>query len=661
MRIDSHNFILLQIGAMLVHLAFVEGMAVLNWVAVSNEEESDSGFWLDGLRIEPSAGCISGPGGEQRVDPKVMAVLELLADNAGHVITREQLLDSIWTDRVVTDDVVSRCIYQLRGHLSSAGADKKYRLLIETLPKRGYLLNATVVRDEQPMMQRRTRRYKRLIMALGILLPTLIMAWWLLQRADSAALQNSVALAPKTIAVLPFLDLSPESNQGYFADGIAEELINVLSRIPSLLVIARSSSFDFRGNKADIAMVAAKLGANLVLEGSVRTDGERVRVTVQLIDVIGEVHLWSQTYDRKLADVLVIQDEIAASVAGTLQLVLNSAVQSAGNSHVDGRAYASFLHAQFLYNRRGPGDLGQAVALYREAVDRDPSFARAWGAMAGAYYIQAIEGEIPLRAGFELLREAARQALVLDPNQPEALVRMAIYMRWAGDQIASRWYYQQAIEHGGNQPLLLATQAGDAIYAGNPQLAVEFGRAALQLDPLSVAWRANLVAYLIAADNLDEARAEVTKALALAVAGDMKDSIGILLVQICVLQGDLATVVAQVQEFPTGWQREFVLALLRSAQGDFDRADVQIAKLAATENHLAILHLAELYAYRGNTEAAFATLARLGTIRSSGSALKDHHSYYGNLMVSPFLRPLHKDPRWDELLSAVSTNSQKFL
>jgi TolB-like protein/DNA-binding winged helix-turn-helix (wHTH) protein len=284
----------------------------------------EQGFQLGELRIDPLADEVTGPGGRERLDPKVMDVLVVLAQHAGHVVLRDQLLAQLWRNAVVTDDALSQCVYELRRHLSQAGGDHKYKALLETLPKRGYRLNGEItVAPSQPGNQERTMSNRRLLIMAALALAAGVL-WFTIghlasgpsTEPDSASANEA---APST-AVLPFVDMSAGQDQGFLSDGISEEIVNRLAQVPAMRVIARTSSFSFTGQQAGIPEIAAKLNVTHVLEGSVRRSGDRVRITAQLIEATSNSHLWSDTFDRELGDPFAVQDEIAASVARALQI-----------------------------------------------------------------------------------------------------------------------------------------------------------------------------------------------------------------------------------------------------------------------------------------------------------------------------------------------------
>ena len=255
----------------------------------------EQGFQLGELRIDPKAGEAAGPGGREKLDPKVIDVLVMLAQNAREVVLREELLARLWPNVVVSDEVLSRCIYELRKQLSLAGGSEQYKDMIETVPKRGYRLNADVAPIQSPAEARPANRSKPWLFsaAIGIIV-AVVLAIVVSQRMTKApALSPPAATKADSIAVLPFVDMSEGKDQGYLADGISEEILNRLANAEGLRVIARTSSFSLRDPSLNVAQIARKLDVSHVLEGSIRRSGDHIRITTQLIWASNSSHLWS--------------------------------------------------------------------------------------------------------------------------------------------------------------------------------------------------------------------------------------------------------------------------------------------------------------------------------------------------------------------------------
>ena len=227
-----------------------------------------------------------------------------------------------------------------------------------------------------------------------------------------------------SIAVLPFVNMSADKEQEYFADGISEELLNLLAQVPELRVIARTSSFSFKGKDVDIAEIARRLNVANVLEGSVRKSGDTLRITAQLVRASDSSHLWSQTYDRQMTDVFKVQDEIAAVVVEQLKIKLLGAAPTMRVT--DSHAYALFLQGREAARRANPAANEQATALYKQVLAIDPTYAPAWDGLAEVYYNDMDFGVRAVDEGLPLARAAIKQALVNDPTYAPVYARAAL-------------------------------------------------------------------------------------------------------------------------------------------------------------------------------------------------------------------------------------------
>ncbi len=320
---------------------------------------------------------------------------------------------------------------------------------------------------------------------------------------------TSARSAPKaTIAVLPFSDMSAQKDQDFLCDGIAEEIISTLGRASGLRVVARSSAFQFKGSAYDIREVGRKLGATAVLEGSVRKAGNRIRIGVQLASVDGGVQIWSERYDRELEDVLAMQDEIAVSVADALQARLSPAASGDTPAHTsDLEAYTNYLKARYYWNRRTETDLEQSLVYFREALARDPLYARAHAGLADALLILGVYGAKAPGDVVPQARSAARRALELDPRLPSAHACLGCIeslhdWSWA----AAAREFRQAIALGpeeGTAHQALATNY--LVPLGRFDDALSELRLAMALDPLSLAVSSTLGVTLFYAGRHAEA------------------------------------------------------------------------------------------------------------------------------------------------------------
>jgi TolB-like protein/DNA-binding winged helix-turn-helix (wHTH) protein len=619
----------------------------------------ESGFRLGLLTIDPRAGEVVGPGGAQKLDPKVMGVLVMLAQNAGQVLSRADLLDRLWPNVVVTDDVLSRCIYELRRQLGQAAGNETFKNLIETLPKRGYRLKGEVAPlAAPPRASQHTpeHRAQRRVVVIAAAVAAISIAGAAAYFASRQATRRAQAPAPAlalSIAVLPFVDLSERRDQGYFGDGIAEEILNRLAQSNELRVIARTSSFALRNETLDIPAIAQKLRVSHVLEGSVRKSGDRIRVTAQLVQGSDGAHLWSETFERGVDDVFAIQDQISAAVATALRVTVGGH-PPAGKAPASVEAYERFLRGEFFYFRRSPGDIERAISNFKESVALDPGYARAWAGLSAAYGYGAWDGE-PDAELQRLQGEAALKAVALDPQSAVAHLRLAMYY----DEISRR---QKADEHNRiarelepDHPLIQSEISWKLFTTGHVDQAIAMQRRAVNRDPLNRISRQNFGAMLVACERYDEARSEFEAVLELDP--DAGPEMRIELIRIDVLQGRDSQAYEAIGQLPEGFFRDYGLALLDRTPARRMESDAAFERLLAQQgdfsggvarNIVEDIMLAEVQAYRGKQDDAFATLDRKKDAleRKWGKDLPMVWYLQHEANLAPFLLPLHDDRRW---------------
>ena len=314
-----------------------------------------------------------------------------------------------------------------------------------------------------------------------------------------------------SIAVLPFTNLSGDNAKDYFSDGMSEELLNLLARVPGLQVASRTSSFAYKGRNVDIREVGSQLGVDTVLEGSVRQAGDQVRITAQLIDTETGFHLWSETYDRQLADIFQVQDEIAGAIVDRLRIQLAPEDQQlaqrtrAPTQNVE--AYELYLQGRAVWKKRGEENLKRAIELYQSALARDPAFARAHAALASAYVVMAgYTKEQGDEKKFNPMAEtSARQALVLEPNIGEAHAVLAQINADRGDFLDAESGFFFAISLEPNEPTPHHWYSILLSKVGRLQAALTQARRAYELDPSSPVLAANLGNMLLQLGQDDEA------------------------------------------------------------------------------------------------------------------------------------------------------------
>jgi TolB-like protein/tetratricopeptide (TPR) repeat protein len=456
-----------------------------------------------------------------------------------------------------------------------------------------------------------------------------------------------------SIAVLPFINMSRDEENEYFADGLSEELLNVLAKIRGLRVASRTSAFSFKGKGVDIATVAQKLNVATVLEGSVRKSGKRVRITVQLIEVSSDSHLWSETYDRELDDIFAVQDDIAQSVVKELRAALlgepaaiaaDTAVAADVRQASTGRsdnseAFQLYLQGKFYGERVTQADTDKAIDLYKRALAIDPDFALAWTGLSYIHQLQAGYGFAPINEGYERARDAAQRALRLAPDLAEGHIALGAVLEghdW--NWTAAEASYQRALELAPGDANALRAAAHLARIRGRVDEALELIGKAIALDPLSARTHRQNAMSAIMGERFDDAAKSFQVALDLAPNAGLNHAF---LAITRLLQGRAEEGLALAEGESHGVFRNVAFAMIHHALGHPTESDKTLQTLIDEFGWTAAYQIAEVYAYRNEVDKAFEWLERAYTQRDPGAAYSE-----GDVL----LRPLHGDPRWQPFL-----------
>jgi adenylate cyclase len=456
-----------------------------------------------------------------------------------------------------------------------------------------------------------------------------------------------------SIAVLPFTDMSAEKDQEYFADGLAEELLNVLAKIRGLRVAARTSAFQFKGKNDDITVIGRKLNVATVLEGSVRKAGNRMRIAVQLVKVADGYHLWSESYDRTLEDIFAVQDDIAQSVVKELRTTLlgeaadasaekaaTEAVAAAAKGRAtDPEAHRLYLQARYFADRGTQEDLAKSIGYLKEALSRDPKFAIAWAELGMMHAREARQGWAPVGEGRGRGREAVMRALALEPELAEGhtalgWIQMAHEWDWRGAEASCR----RALTLAPGSVIVQRRAAGVIGRLGHLDEAIELYRRALAQDPLSALAYASLASYLNRSGRLTDAEAAYRKALELAP----QQTVTHAALALNILgQGRSEEALAEVQKEPEEWARLWARAIIHHTGGRHTESEAAVQELIAKYQGQGAYQVALVYAARGEADLAFTWLERARVQRDTGlSEMKTDLSF----------RSLHNDPRWGDFL-----------
>lgn len=618
-----------------------------------------AGFRLGDWSVIPLEGRLTGDDEERRVQPKSMDVLLCLAEANGGVVERDEILRKVWGDRAVSDEPLTRCIGELRRALGDSRDNPRY---IVTVPKRGYrLLESPIpfdVRDEPSSdppelttAQSAVRRsgLRKLAVGVGILVLAAGVEIVLERIIDPPPDDSGSAIpvaASRSIAVLPFVDMTAEQDQQYFGDGLAEELTNLLAHNPALSVASRTSSFQFRDATISAGEIARQLAVENLVEGSVRRSGDRLRVTAQLVDPGTGYHLWSESFDEGIGDIFAIQDRITQQIAATLEVsVLGDQVTA---RRTDPEAYSLFLHAKYQARQGTLQSFETALELAEESLLIDPRYAPAWSLMADVYNNLAGQGFWDWERGFSASREAALKATDVGPDYAGGHAELAwIAHRHDGDIQAAFAHMQRALEINSMDTDILPDAAVLLIQAGKLDQAISVLRYCIRRAPTNVRLRFNLGMIYKYDDQLETAERMFREVREI---NPDYSGVDFQLAEIHLLNGEPDEALALWQAMD-GYRKLKGTAAASYDMDDLEQSDTALAELIETWGETWPGAVADVHAHRGQLDEAFAWLDR------------DYEKYgaggWGEVKLQRWYDNLREDPRWDSLLQRVGFTDEQ--
>ncbi|MBE9537472.1 MAG: tetratricopeptide repeat protein [Proteobacteria bacterium] len=454
------------------------------------------------------------------------------------------------------------------------------------------------------------------------------------------AAEQLVELA-HSIAILPFIDLSEGGDHEYFSDGLAEELLNLLTKVPELHVASRTSAFSFKNKNVDIKKVAHKLKVAYILEGSVRKSGNQVRVTTQLIKASDGFHIWSESYDRSMDNIFAVQDEIALAVVNVLRPKLLDEAPRA--TATDPKAYSLFLQARHYRLQRSRKSLARAVKAYRESLEIAPDYAPSLAGLSQAYLFEAGQAYRGWEEGVTLAREAVQKALYIDPKLALAWVSLSRI------KSGHDWNWQGA-ESDLNKASALAPTNTEVLYAlselnaskGQLEEAVRYCQLVVSLDPLDLNAYHDQGRFLIELNRLDEAEECYTLLLDLNPSHhNAHGHIAIIYLARNDFEGALEEVLKLEEPFWKSWATLLIYFCARSTTN----MEAVLEQFIRDNEHNSAFQIAQLYAARQQPEDAFVWLERAYQQRDSGLAQ--------SLLSDGMLRVLYDDPRWEPFVDKI--------
>lgn len=583
-----------------------------------------------------------------RLQEKPLELLIALLERPGEVITREILREKLWPGNTFVDfdHGLNNAVNRLREALCDS-ADKP--LFIETVPRLGYRFIGQIKADPpsetalpapEPVMAplSEKRRLPTLwIAAVGV---AAVCVGWL-------SVRHSLKAAPiESIAVLPLANLAPNGSEDYFADGMTEELITQLAKTGSLRVISRTSVMRYRNTSQPLAEIGAALNVDALVEGTVRRSGERVRITVQLVRTSPERHLWAEAYDGDIRDILSLQREAATDIVSRIQtkLVASKAVSLGTTRRLDPGTYENYLRGRYFLARRNVDAMNKAVAYFRQALQQDPQYARAYASLAVAYDLLGMYEVLAPEQSFPLAKAFASEGLQLDPTLAEAYTaRAAAASSWEFDWAAAERDFEHAIALDPSSAFAHHWYGEHLINVGKAERAVSELERARELDPLSLPINSTLGRVYRDARRFDKALDQCKKTIEL--------DPNLAMAHWCLGQAYLGK--RDFSKAIPELERANALGTTPLLTCDLAYAYAGIGRFAEARNLLQNLQKspgaaypspylrAVIYGELGEKDRAFQNLDR---------AYREHDSHITYLALDPELDSLRSDPRFPTLL-----------
>jgi len=614
-----------------------------------NRQTTKHFFEFGRFRLDPTERVLSTDGRPVPLTLKAFETLLALVENSGHVLEKDELLKRVWPSTFVEEGTLAQNIATLRKALGEGPDQRSY---IETVPRRGYRFSAAVERVEAATAPEAPRpSVRRRVMAGVAAGAVLLLAGWIARERIWPS--GGPARGKTMLAVLPFVNLSGDSGEDYFSNGLTEEMIAQLGALePARLgVIARMSAMQYKDTKKDARQIGRELGVDYILEGSVRRDGERVRITAQLVQVEDQTHLWARNYDRSLRDILSLQSDVAGAIAQeiALRLTPESSARLAAASPLDAQAYELYLKGRYAWNKRTEGGFLKAIDYFNEAIARDPNYAKGHAGLADAY---ALLGSLPNAAiarpeAMRRAKASALRAIQLDDSLAEAHTSLAFVLaQYEWDWPGSEREFRRALQLNPNYAT--AHQWYGMWFMAHERFdeALEEERLAHEADPLSTIIETDTCQFLDYAERYDEAIRHAQRALETDPGFPLAH---LYLAEAYAGKQNFAAALAELDgldpKSEDTWamsMRSWTYAL--AGQKDKARATLQsLLKLASRREDLAML-LAQDYAALGEKEPTFAWLEK---------AYRNHEGGLALLGAAPAFRPIRSDPRFETLMRGM--------
>jgi TolB-like protein/DNA-binding winged helix-turn-helix (wHTH) protein/Tfp pilus assembly protein PilF len=633
---------------------------------------------FDGFTLDLARGCVTRSGKEIHLRPQTYEVLKCLVENRGHLISKDRLIEEVWKGRAVTDGSLGKCIEELRDALgpeakqfirnvrgrgyifdtgvqegapSSALATQSQQIDVVrvTVEEHEEIVSSTAPKALPAIAPPRSGKLLRNVTLAVAAISVLVIAAFIGYRFFANRPSDSSPI--KSIAVLPFTNETGNRDVEYLSDGVTESLINSLSQLPQLKVIARTSSFQYKGKEVNPQDVSRALGVHAIVLGHVVQHDDNLVVSVELMDARNNTQVWGERYTRKATDVQAVQEDIARTISEKLRLRLSGAQeqQLVKRATQNPQAYEAYLTGMYYYRKPGTEGVKKSLDYFNQAVALDPNFALAWIGLARANRFFAATALLNPKEPLAKAKAATEKALSLDETLPEAHLEVAITKKDEWDWAGAESEYKRAIELNPNLADAHAMYSTFLPLIGRHTEALAEIKRAQELDPLQLGLRAREVVILTIARRYDEAIEKQRQHI------ELEPGNGSSHVFLGLIYQAKGMYEQAINEYRKGMRIDgettsvqCYLGYALAMSGKRREAQTILDKLKRTKEYVSLTELAYLYIGLGDNEAALASLER-------AYAARDPHLQ--NLKVDPHYDSLRSDPRFQDLLRRVGLPS----
>ena len=604
---------------------------------------------FEGFEADPRAGELRKQGRKIKLQEKPFQLLCTLLQHPGEVVTREELRERLWPADtfVVFDDNLNTAIKKLREALGDTAEHPRF---VETLPRHGYRFIAAVESADGPS---RPTAGLRLVWIASLAFVALVVVAFALNVGQwRERLFGTGSSSIRSLAVLPLENLSGDPEQDYFADGMTEALITELGKISALRVISRQSVMRYKSTEKSVPEIARELNVDAVVEGSALREGDRVRITIQLIQAAPESHVWAESYERDLTNILALQGEVARAIAREIRIAVTpeEEVRLAGARSVNPAAHEAYLKGRYHWNKRTEEGFKKGVEFFQESIEKDPGYALAYSGLADSYVLFPNYGITPPKAAIPRARRAAQKALEIDDTLAEAHTTLAsIRATYDWDWVDAERKYKRAIELNPSYPTAHQWYAQYLVRMGRFREATTEMKRAQELDPLSLIINATGGFIFYMARQYDQAIKELRKTVELDPNfGNAHYYLGRAYVQKAMYGEAVAELEKAASLSGRGTVQIAELAHACAVAGKRQRALKILNELLRErleKGYVSSYRVALVYVGLGEQDQALAWLKR---------AYDERSWWLGFLKVDPRLDPLRADPRFQDLLRRMN-------